>query len=179
MSRSAHDRGRRRTDVELNSLGKTAELPDENFSQTHCYCRDRARSANLGPTLPVLGAQLSGNTTQTVATKTYRFDGTYLGYSTITRGFGPSCTNPNLCQGLIVSGGHFKYPFWTTQGQELYIPGQIRANGSIRGSLEYVTNNFRMARAVRAGISGQIVGQKLQGAETDFRCAHHIVLQKK
>ena len=133
-------------------------------------------SVVLGPISPVLSAQ---GAIKMVAAKTYRFDGTYVGYSTTMRGFGPSCTNPNLSQGLIVSDGRFNYPFWTAQGQELYIPVRIGADGSFSGSLEYVTDDFRTARAVRAGITGKVVGQTLQGAETDFRCSHHIVLHEQ
>jgi hypothetical protein len=135
-------------------------------------------SAASGPTSLALGAQASIDAAPAVAAGTYRFDGAYAGYSTITRGFGTPCTNPNLSPGLIVSEGRFSYPFWTAEGQELHIPVQIRADGSFSGSLEYQTDSFDVARAVRAGIRGRILGQTLQGLETDLRCSHQFVLQK-
>ncbi len=135
-------------------------------------------SVALGPTSLALGAQTSRNAARAAAARTHPFDGTYAGYSTITRGFGASCTNPIFSPGLIVSEGRFSYPFRTAQGQELYIPVQVTADGSFSGSLKYQTDSFDVARAVRAGISGRILGQTLQGLETDLRCSHQFVLQK-
>src|SRR4249919_564783 len=109
------------------------------------------------------------------------FDGAYRGQNTLIAGGGYLCGDLSHPEAFAVSGGRFAYSYAVNPPRTVPIPVQIGADGSIRGQLQYGTDDYlprSIYRNVWVFVSGGIADGTLRATITDNRCTRQLTAQR-